>query len=286
MEIPTHQSGKLAAEHSTRRRNLKTTAGVFTSRAEAERVGARLASAGIPKEKITVLIPKDSEAKVRSVPTTTTEQPGMGVAMGGVVGAAAGMAGGFGLGEVVVTAAIPGIGPVIALGLLGAVVLGWIGAKVGEKLDEAATEGLPADELFVYEDALRKGRSVVIAFADDEDAADAARRVMEEAGAESIDAARKEWWIGLRSGEKEHYATPEKDFDRDERFYRRGFEAALHARNRGTEYDQIQSEMGNDIEELERRYPGDKVEDPFRRGFERGRAYYETSNKLAASARA
>ncbi len=59
------------------------------------------------------------------------------------------MASGFGLGEVVVTAAIPEIGSVIALGLLGAVVLGWIGAEVGEKLDEAATEGLPADELFV-----------------------------------------------------------------------------------------------------------------------------------------
>ena len=37
---------------------------------------------------------------------------------------------------------------------------------------------------------------------------------------------------------------------------------------------------------LERRYPKDKVEDPFRRGFERGRAYYETSDKLAAPARA
>ena len=62
------------------------------------------------------------------------------------------MASGFGLGEVVVTAAIPEIGSVIALGLLGAVVLGWIGAEVGEKLDEAATEELPADR------ALRLGR--------------------------------------------------------------------------------------------------------------------------------
>ena len=263
---------------------MKTAAGVFTSRAEAERVGGRLQSVGIPKDKIKVLTPRDSEAKIHAVPSSTTEQPGMGAAMGGVVGAAAGMAGGIGLGEVVVTAAIPGIGPVIALGLLGAVVLGWIGAEVGEKIDEATTDGLPADELFVYEDALRKGRSVVMVFADDENAADAARRVMEEEGAESIDAARKQWWIGLRSGEREHYSTPEKNFERDEMFYRQGFEAALHAHNRGKQYDQIQCEMGNDIEELERRYPKDKVEDPFRRGFERGRAYYETSNKLAAAA--
>jgi len=38
------------------------------------------------------------------------------------------------------------------------------GAALGDALDEGMTEGLPKDELFIYEDALRQGRSVVIAF--------------------------------------------------------------------------------------------------------------------------
>jgi hypothetical protein len=33
--------------------------------------------------------------------------------------------------------------------------------------------------------------------------------------------------------------------------------------------------MTVDIEELERRYPGAQVAEPFRRGYERGRDYYQ-----------
>jgi hypothetical protein len=61
----------------------------------------------------------------------------------------------------------------------------------------------------------------------------------------------------------------------DEKFYRLGFESALHARSRCKEYDQVLSEMTADIEELEQKYPGVEVEEPFRRGYERGRDYYQ-----------
>lgn len=61
----------------------------------------------------------------------------------------------------------------------------------------------------------------------DEDEAAKARAVFAHAGAESVDAAREEWWIGLRSAEKEHYHALGGHFDSAEPDYRRGFEAAL-----------------------------------------------------------
>jgi hypothetical protein len=203
----------------------------------------------------------------------------MGEALGGVMGAAVGMAGGFGLGTLA-SAFIPGVGPVIALGLWGAAILGLAGTAAGvaagAAVEGAATEGLPEDELFVYEDALRRGRTVLIALCDDEGTAASAHELLKAEGAETVDAARDQWWIGLRSAEQEHYLKLNKNFDQNEKFYRLGFEDSLHAKNRCKEFDQIASEMANRLEELHRHHPGAEVEDAYRRGYERGRVYYKT----------
>ncbi len=52
------------------------------------------------------------------------------------------------------------------------------------------SDGLPKDELFVYEDALRQGRTVLIALTEDATQAEAARAALLQAGAESLDTAR------------------------------------------------------------------------------------------------
>jgi hypothetical protein len=137
-------------------------------------------------------------------------------------------------------------------------------------------EGLPEDESFICEDALRGGRSVLIALAEAEGTAGKIRNLMAQEGVESIASARERWWVGLREGEKEHYAASGRDFRRDERFYRLGFEAAVHSRTRGKEYDQVLSELARDLDELEKRYPAPEIEEPFRRGYERGTAYFES----------
>jgi len=174
---------------------------------------------------------------------------------------------------------VPGVGPVTAVGLLGAAVLAAAGATVGAAaggaLEDFTSEGLPEDEIFVYEDALRKGRTVVMV--DAEDAADAARLrdLLKSKGAEAIDAARQQWWIGLRSAESEHYATSGRNFRNDEKFYRLGFEDALHARTRCKEFDQVSAEMASHLEDLERQYPGVEVAEAYTRGYERGREYYQ-----------
>jgi hypothetical protein len=54
-----------------------------------------------------------------------------------------------------------------------------------------------------------------------------------------------------------------------------GFESALHARTRCKEYDQVLGEMTAKLEELEHKYPDAQIEEPFTRGYERGRDYYQ-----------
>lgn len=253
---------------------MKAVSGVFRSRSDAEHAMAEMRSASLPESRITLLTPERTEKGLQSVPAVATEQPGMGKAIGAVLGGSAGWSG-----AALVMAAIPGVGPITAIGLLGSAILAAAGASIGAvaggKLENAMTDGLPEDELFVYEDALRKGRSVVIALTDDEAETTLVRELLKAEGAEEVDAAREQWWIGLRDAEREHYSTLGKNFGNDEKFYRLGFESALHARTRCKEYDQVVNEMSAKIEDLEREYPGVKVAEPFTRGYERGRDYYQ-----------
>ena len=83
-------------------------------------------------------------------------------------------------------------------------------------------------KLFVYEDALRRGRTVVIALAKDDEQAEAARTALEELRAESIDAGRKQWWIGLRDAEAERYSEAGRDFTTAESVFQEGFTAAFN----------------------------------------------------------
>jgi hypothetical protein len=73
----------------------------------------------------------------------------------------------------------------------------------------------------------------------------------------------------------ENYLKFGRQFGDDEKFYLLGFEAALHARNRSKEFDQIASEMTSDLEELQKQYPRVAVEEPFTLGFQQGREYYQ-----------
>src|ERR1039457_6604773 len=143
----------------------------------------------------------------------------MGEAMGGVLGGALGLAGGFELG-VGVTVLIPGVGPVLALGIAGAALLGvggvLGGAAIGKAAEDKNTEGIPSDEVFFYEDALRQGRSLVLLLADNDEEEQRALEVLGRAGAESLEAARKDWWIGLRDGEAEHYRALGHNFELDQ----------------------------------------------------------------------
>ena len=167
---------------------MESIVGLFNSLADAKRAAAMLRTLGIAEDRISVLSPHTPEAEIEAqVPTTDTEQPGMGQAMGGTVGAALGAAGGATAGAAAATLLVPGVGPVLALGILGAALLGAggaaAGALAGDALEKGIADGIPRDELYVYEDALRRGRSLVMAFTDNEQLADSARVALKRAGA-------------------------------------------------------------------------------------------------------
>jgi|SRR5215470_5035092 len=254
---------------------MEAVTGIFRWLPEAQRAFADLRSTGMPEDRVSLLTPGKIDAELKSTPAVAAEQPGMGKAIGALVGASAGVLGG----PLAVAAILPGVGPITAIGLVGGAIMAaagaTIGAVAGARLENQMTVGLPEDELFVYEDALRKGRSVVIALADDEAAASRLRDRLRAQGAEAVDAAREQWWIGLRGAEGEHYTTLGKNFSQDEKFYRLGFESALHAKARCKEYDQILNEMSAEIEDLQQQYPGVEVAEPYRLGYERGRDYYQ-----------
>ena len=252
---------------------MESVVGVFDSLEEVKPALAELRRLGIPDERIDFVAPGGGGEEIDEVPTTEAEAPGIGKALGGVVGGALGAAGGMTLGMAAASLLIPGIGPVIATGLAGAALLGAGGAvggaKAGEAVEESIDDGLPRDELYVYEDADRHGRAVVIVRAEDDQQAAAARALLAQAGAEDVDAARDSWWIGLRDAAAEKY---EGDFTADEAHFRSGFEAAQQPAVRGRAYDEARSE-------LERRHPELYQAEPFRLGYESGRAYYQAEQR-------
>jgi hypothetical protein len=256
---------------------MEAISGVFKTRARAENAVTEAHKAGIPADRITLLTPgavDQLNKEIETIPTDTTEQPGMGKAIGALAGGGVGFAGGS-----LLMALVPGLGPITAVGLLGAAVLGaagaTIGATAGSKMENSTTEGLPEDEIFVYEDALRQGRTVVIVLAQDDESGSLIRDLLKMQGAESVDAAREQWWIGLRSAEESHYSTSGRSFAEDEEYFRRGFEAALHARTRCMEFDQVSAAMTAALEDLQREHPGKDIEAAFTRGYERGREHYQ-----------
>jgi hypothetical protein len=250
---------------------MEAVVGILNTKADAERTVERLRGFGIDDVRLNLLTPESPHADIADVPTTETEQPGMGAAMGGVVGGALGAAGGMTLGASVASLLVPGVGPVIAIGLAAAALLGAggaaAGALAGQSLEESVDTGLPVDELFVYEHELRHGRSVLIVLAEGDPEADQVQAILREEGAESVDGARERWWVGLRDAEKEVYSHRYDNFDEQEEAYRRGFEAALHPSLRKMPFDKA-------ADRVRHTHPDVYDSDSFRYGYDRGHEHY------------
>ena len=236
---------------------MEPVVGIFVSRSAAELAARNLRAQGWPPNRVRMLSPERS-AEVEAMPVEDAEQPGIGRALGGVIAAAIGATAGMAIGAAAGSSAV-GLAGAAILGIAGAVV----GVAVSGALEKRSQKGLPHDEVYVYEDALENGRSVVFALAKSRKESDAARRTLEDAGAESLDAARNEWWIGLRDAEKAHYEADGGDWQSDEPVYRQGFTAAHHPalRDRGFE---------DAHRFLEDRWGAPARKAAFRRGYERG----------------
>jgi hypothetical protein len=246
--------------------------GVFESRDQAQNAIKELQQLGISPGRIGVLAPNsDPEWIEKGLPISDTEAPGMGAAMGAAVGGAMGAASGATLGLVAATLAVPGVGPVLAFGVLGAALLGIggaaAGAAVGDTIEEGLGEGLPHEDAYLYEHSLRHGHSIVVVYADEGEQGDKARDVLINAGAKDTEDLRDEWWAQHRDEERNHYQQGGGDFALDELNYRRGFEASLSPANKGQSYSEVESN-------LERTYGDISRETAFRQGYDRGYQYH------------
>src|SRR5437773_810687 len=244
---------------------MKSVVGIFRSADEAERAAERLRRNTTPEEEIKLLTPDMSQEVVETrVPVEDAETQGIGRAIGGVVVGAIALAGASHLGAYVwgKYASHPLVGPLVFIGIVLAGVAGiWIGVKAVGYAEDAG-KGIPHDDLFLYEDALKQKRSIVVALTETDEHAEQARNTLNEMGAESLDTARERWWIGLRSAETEHY----KEYE-DEVQYRHGFEAALNPDFSGRTYEEAANLLVS-------RYGDEAKKKDFRNGFERGQAYY------------
>lgn len=228
--------------------------GIFSATEDAKRAGAALVAGGLSRDRIELLLPGRLE-ELDAVPTEEAEQSGMGQAVAGVVGGAAGASAGFGLGTAAASFLIPGVGPVVAVGLAAAALFGAAGAAggvaAGKALEDSTRSGIPRDELYLYEHALEHGKSVLFARPDSEEQDEWVRRELTAAGAESLDAARHAWWVGIRDAEKMHYESEGTDFESVEDIYRRGFLAGLRPDLAGTSFEKakpaLEGQLGAEV---------------------------------------
>lgn len=243
---------------------------IFRSPDTAQEAFNALRMEGFTAEQLTLLGPQTSSAKLPPGSSVETSPPGAcGVKTGDVAGSILGWAGGV-AGAAVTLAFIPAVGPIAAVGALAlASMLGaTVGGVVGHVTQQAAASALPHDYAFVYEDALRRGRWLLMVQAPDEHEMKAAQRVLDRFATESLDDEREAWWRNLRESEMQTHEAPTHEFIRIETMYRKGFEAALAADLRGHSYTEA-------LPVLQERYPDTYDAEPFAQGYQRGQAYFE-----------
>src|SRR5262245_60949226 len=170
---------------------MQAVVGIFDSIQHARSAGQDVFRVA-PAARVRLVAPDASQAEVDTLPVDDAEQPGMGAAVGGVVGGA--------MGAALASLLAPPVGAVAVAGIAGGALLGAGGGAVaGDAVEDRLSFGIPHDELLVYEEALRRGRSLLVAGTRTTEDADVVREALVAAGAQSVDAAREDWTVGLRN---------------------------------------------------------------------------------------
>ena len=238
---------------------MQTIGGVFESRTRALETVRALRAAGVDEKRIVLLTPGSDpkEFALEAELLHDSEGPGAWGAVGAGMGSFAGAA--------LVSIVMPGVGPVIGLGMLAAAfIAGGVGGKVaGDAIERSQVHDDVGDDFFLFEDALRRERAMVVVFVDHKTDPKAVDEIVRAAGGMSLDEARAAWWHERREEEERYYASlgSGRRFSQAESAYRRGFEAGLDPRYRGRKFESV-------AVKLRTRFHDDEEED-FRTGFER-----------------
>jgi uncharacterized membrane protein len=154
---------------------MNTIIGMFDDPTTARHAVETLRDSPLPLEDIS-MIAQNADGKI-----TTGESgdvsAGEGAAVGAVWGGLVGLA----------SLLIPGVGPLIALGALGAALTGAVTGAVVGGIAAALIDfsGIPADEAHGYEQQIRAGKTLLAVKARDEDTSEV-RRILDEIGASTV----------------------------------------------------------------------------------------------------
>jgi anti-sigma B factor antagonist len=160
---------------------METAIGVFAQRDRAEEAVKNLLERDVPTESIVYLSRSEREA--------SSIGKELGAYVGGLMGGAAGMSAGV----VAATAlAIPGVGPVFALGFGAAALFGLVGAGTGAAVGQSAahdssapsptTGAASAEDSAYFRKVLNEGHSLIVVRSESPQVAAAACQILDEFG--------------------------------------------------------------------------------------------------------
>jgi hypothetical protein len=142
---------------------MKTVSRVYDTYAQARDAVVAIEAAGVRSTEVSVVANKyvsEKYADVKEVSPTAT-----GAGIGGALGGGAGLLAGLGV------LAIPGLGPVVAVGWLAALAVGAAaGATAGGLVGALVSAGTSEDHAHVYSESVRRGGTLVSAKVEDGDA--------------------------------------------------------------------------------------------------------------------
>jgi len=167
----------------------RTVVGLFDDFETAQKAANDLELAGITRDQISIVAGNESGryedyvSGTGEVGKTTASKAGAGAAIGGGLGLLAGLA----------ALAIPGFGPVIAMGPIATALTGaGVGAAAGGIIGGLKEAGVPEHHAEYYAEGIRRG-GVLVTVRTTEALADEAADILDDAGAKDVEEKSREW---------------------------------------------------------------------------------------------
>jgi hypothetical protein len=157
--------------------------GIFRTRAQAEECVELFTRDGFRSDDISVLMADNTGTKdfAHEKKTKAPEGTAAGVVAGGIVGGTAGLLAGLG------TLAIPGVGPLLAVGPIVAALAGvGAGGTVGGLIGALIGLGIPEFEAKRYDGLIKEGRVLISVHCDNSEWVHRAKILMERAGGQHV----------------------------------------------------------------------------------------------------
>jgi uncharacterized membrane protein len=158
-----------------------TAIGAFDSSMRSEQVLRTLQEAGFTRDQISLVTKQDMSASPVDNQSDTVRDAEIGAAGIGVLGGVAGWLLGIS------ALAIPGIGPVVGLGILWTTLAGvGIGAVAGGLSGALIGHGVDEDQAREYERHVRQGRTLVTVHTANQEQQEQARKILDNAGGTDV----------------------------------------------------------------------------------------------------